>query len=267
MRCFQVFIVALFMLNLACNLAEPKKPTYFTGQIEYTYSYESDVLNIDSLSALKPSKSIFRFDLHNYQSQFFGQDTITYYYLEKINRALSKTNNKLDSVCQDYGVETDSLRSLRVYDGTQTILGYTTQIIEFQGKYFWNRYEVSKKHKISPATYSRHESYNWSVYGSQTEGGLILRSTHDFGRYSMIGQVCSIKVGKGLFHALDIPEGQVYQLYHKTTHIFQSYIVEMFVENARHSTTMTALFASILTNYFQNIYTSFYSTIGINRTL
>ena len=37
----------------------------------------------------------------------------------------------------------------------------------------------------------------------------------------------------------------------------------MFVENARYNTTMTALFAFISTNYYQNIYTSFYSAIGI----
>ena len=52
-------------------------------------------------------------------------------------------------------------------------------------------------------------------------------------------------------------------LYHKMTYIFQPNVVEVFVENARHSAAMASIFASITTNYFQNIYTPFYSIIGM----
>ena len=47
------------------------------------------------------------------------------------------------------------------------------------------------------------------------------------------------------------------------THIFQPNVVEVFVENARHSVTMSALFAYTTTNYFQNIYTPPYSIIDM----
>ena len=58
-----------------------------------------------------------------------------------------------------------------------------------------------------------------------------------------------------------------YQSYQKMTHIFQPNVVGVFVENARRSAAMAALFASTTTNYFQNIYTLFYSIIGITLAI
>lgn len=38
---------------------------YFTGTIEYAYTYSGDKLNIDSLSKTRPAIGIFRYDANN----------------------------------------------------------------------------------------------------------------------------------------------------------------------------------------------------------
>ena len=93
------------------------------------------------------------------------------------------------------------------------------------------------------------------IYRRIAEGRVFIASTDDaiIGTVSVIMRQHDLYIRGMAVHPNS--RGQkigwkLYQLYHKTTHIFQPNIVEMFVENARHSTTMTALFASILTNYF-----------------
>ena len=62
----------ILLLHVAgCNGHTEEK--YFTGEIEYRYTYESNVLNTDSLAKERPVKGIFRYDLANYQSRFQGK--------------------------------------------------------------------------------------------------------------------------------------------------------------------------------------------------
>ncbi len=190
--CISCLIIPLIFF-ISCRGNNEKPKNYFIGQIEYSYNYSSDFFNIDSLKLIKPWKSEFRYDLKNYQSKFIGKDTIAYYYSGNLNKCLSMANGVLDSLCEDYGIATDSIISFKVYDTNEKILGYECKIIEFQSKLFWNRYYVSKDLILAPATYNRHISYNWSFYGEKTQGGLILKLEHRFKKYTMYGIASGIK--------------------------------------------------------------------------
>ena len=173
---------------LHCNIT--KNTDYFTGQINYSYQYESSILNTDSLAQIRPKKSEFRYDLLNYQSIFFGKDTIAYYYDSALNKCLAVNKNNFE--CEDYSIQTDSIKSFKVYDAKEKILGQACTVLEFQGKYFWNRYYVSKELKIAPSTYNQHKAYNWKFYGEETDGGLILKLEHRFKDFTMHGMVTQI---------------------------------------------------------------------------
>lgn len=81
-----LFLIAIF--QLFCNRIEKEK--FFSGIIEYDYSYTSDSLNTDSLAKERPAKGIFRYDQENYQSSFTGKDTLTYYYSGSLNKCVEK---------------------------------------------------------------------------------------------------------------------------------------------------------------------------------
>jgi hypothetical protein len=179
---------------------------YFTGSIEYQYSYESNLVNADSLRKINPFKSFFRYDVYDYQSQFIGKDTYTYFYSGKLNKCISETNSTKNYECEDYGSYTDSIISFKVYDTDEKILGHRCKIIEYQTKYFWNRYYVSLDFKISPHTYQKHLAYNWSFYGDKANGGLILKLEHRFKKYTMSGIAVGIQEFDETFKANEIPE-------------------------------------------------------------
>lgn len=89
-----VSFIACKSLHNFDNKEVPFNTKYFTGIIKYKYTYESNVLNADSLKRIKPNKSLFRYDNNDYQSQFIGKDTLTYFYSGKLNKCLSETNSK-----------------------------------------------------------------------------------------------------------------------------------------------------------------------------
>jgi hypothetical protein len=96
-----------------CNSNKEEK--YFTGEVVYSYAYESNILNTDSLAKERPVKGIFRYDLNNYQSQFQGKDTFTYYYSGSLNKCLSQSGSSENFECEDYGINTDSVVSWKIY--------------------------------------------------------------------------------------------------------------------------------------------------------
>lgn len=198
------FISAFLIFQAGCGTKEAEK--YFTGTIEYTYTYSSDSLNGDSLSKLRPGKSDFRYDLYNYQSRFITRDTETYYYSGKLNKCLSARNNLKHYSCEDYSLVTDSVLSWKIYDTDELVLGQQCRILEMQKGNSWVRYYVSKKLKIAPATYRNHQSYNWDFYGEKAEGGLILKSEHRFKKFIMTGVAARIKKMKNNFVALELDE-------------------------------------------------------------
>ncbi|MFD2823166.1 hypothetical protein ACFS5M_05760 [Lacinutrix iliipiscaria] len=178
---FLCFCVTLFH----CNKNDEE---YFQGKIIYKYHYTSDSLNADSLNLNRIRKSIFQFNLNNYQSTFIDNDTTTYFYISKINKCLIKINSNLQQECEDYSLSTDSILHFKVYDTDEKILGHNCQVLEFQGKYFWNKYYVSKDVKIAPSTYRKHEAYNWKFYGEKVDGGMILKLEHRFKNFTMYGE-------------------------------------------------------------------------------
>jgi hypothetical protein len=209
---FLLLFSALILTNCTPNSGNQKADApadWFVGQIEYSYSYESDSLNIDSLAALKPWRSIFRYDTATYQSQFIGKDTFTYYYLSAINKAYYQKNSGSETDCEDYSQPTDSIHSFKVYDVPEKILGQACMVLEFQSNYFWNRYYVSKEQKIAPKTYQKHQAYNWSFYGEKAAGGLILGLEHRFKKYTMKGVATSIKQFPSQEQALQVPEAKI----------------------------------------------------------
>lgn len=201
MRNPALVFVSYFLLFLnSCS----NQPHYFTGEIKYQYTYESNTLNIDSLIKQKPHESIFRYDTLNYQSRFIGTDTITYYYSGKLNKCVSQTNSRKNFECEDYSITNDSIISFKIYDTDEIVLGHRCKIIEWQGKYFYNKFYVATDLNISPATYKKHLAYNWKFYGEKTEGGLILKSEHRFKNYTMKGVAVSINKEPNNFNALKI---------------------------------------------------------------
>src|SRR5215204_1119724 len=88
------------LLLFGCKRPEHK---YFTGTVEYAYTYSSDSLNADSLERARPAKGILRYDTLNYQSKFISSvDTNTNYYSGLHNKCLSQTNDTGNYECLDY---------------------------------------------------------------------------------------------------------------------------------------------------------------------
>jgi len=200
---FQISSI-IFLTSGLLLLSSCKKSHYFTGTIEYQYTYDSSTLNADSLAKFKPFKSEFRYDTINYQSRFFAGDTMTYYYSGQLGKCISQINSDKKFECEDYRIPTDSIISYKVYETEEKIMGHNCRIIEWQGKYFYNIYYVSTDFKITPGTYKEHVSYNWKFYGEKTGGGLILKSEHRFKNYTMKGSAVNIKEDVNDFKAFNI---------------------------------------------------------------
>lgn len=197
---FQILI--LVILITACN----SNKKYFTGTVDYAYTYTSDSLNTDSLALTRPVKSNFRYDESNYQSRFTGKDTQVYYYSGIVNKCVGKINNDPDYTCEDYSLATDSILSWKVYDTDEKILGYDCRILEIQKTTSWVKYYVAKKLIIAPVTYQKHKSYNWNFYGEKSNGGLILKLEHRFKRFTMKGVATNVVIEKTAFRALEISD-------------------------------------------------------------
>ena len=196
-----IFLIIIFIAS--CNDRANK---YFTGTVDYAYTYTSDSLNADSLAGTRPSKSILRYDELNYQSQFITADTLTNYYSGSLNKCLTQTGHSDNFMCEDYGGFTDSVLSYKIFDTDEKILGYSCKILEIQKKNSWLQYYVSNELKIAPATYRSHRSYNWDFYGEKANGGLILKSEHRFKFFTMKGITTAINKIDGDFDALGIDE-------------------------------------------------------------
>lgn len=183
-----------------------KKPdNYFIGTINYHYTYSSNLLNADSLTLVKPVESYLRYDENNYQSSFINADTIVYYYSGSYNKCISEKKGMQTYECEDYSVVTDSVLSFKLYDTSETVLGYKCRVLELQKKNSQVQYWVSTDLIISPATYKKHVSYNWDVYGEKAKGGLILKSLHHFPAYTMTGVATNV-AAKDKFKALEVDE-------------------------------------------------------------
>ena len=179
---------------------------YFTGTIDYNYTYTSDSLNTDSLSLIRPSKSNFRYDNNDYQSRFIGKDTEIYYYSGQLNKCIGKSSSQKNYDCEDYNLITDSVLSFKLYNTDEKILGYSCKILEIQKKNSWTQYYISKDLIISPTTYNKHKSYNWDFYGEKAGGGLILKSEHRFKHFTMKGMATDVTKQSKQFKALEIDE-------------------------------------------------------------
>jgi len=197
-----IIIAALFFTS--CSEQGNK---YFTGTIEYAYTYTSDSLNADSLARTRPSKSILRYDILDYQSKFItNNDTTINYYSGTLNKCLIGTNGSKNFECADYSSFTDSVLSYKIYNTDEKILGYSCRILEVQKKNSWLQYYVSNDLRIASATYRKHVSYNWDFYGDKANGGLILRSEHRFKYFTMKGIATAIEMKPADFKALEISE-------------------------------------------------------------
>jgi hypothetical protein len=201
-RYFQAGII--FLAGCSPHFASSGKAGHFTGTIEYKYTYESNSLNTDSLAKHKPYKSEIRFDTLNYQSRFFGKDTITYYYSGLSAKCITQINSQEQFECEDYRIATDTVISCKVYETKEKVLGHTCRIIKCQGKYFYNIFYVATELKMSPGTYKNHVAYNWKFYAEKTGGGIVLKSEHRFKNYTMKGIAVNIQSGGSEFKALSI---------------------------------------------------------------
>jgi hypothetical protein len=201
-RAILIVILILTAVMQACTGEAGRE--YFTGTVEYAYTYESNVFNTDSLRRERPSKGLFRYDENNYQSRFTGKDTITYNYSGFLNKCVSVLGNSNDYSCEDYSAETDSVLSWKLYDTTAKVMGQSCHILELQKKNSWVKYYVSRESFIAPATYRKHRSYNMDFYGDKANGGLILKMEHRFKYFTMKGEAVAVSNGDKDFSAFDI---------------------------------------------------------------
>jgi hypothetical protein len=200
-----ILLRSLLVLFIAgCGTSDYK---YFTGTIEYAYSYNSDALDADSLTRARFVKGVFRYDTLNYQSHFIGKDTATYYYSGKLNKSISKTDGNYE--CEDYGIANDSVLSYKLYNTDEKVLGYSCKILELQKKNSWVKYYVSDDLRIAPATYKHHRAYNWDFYGEKAGGGLILKMEHRLKIFTLSGLVTNLAMKDKNFTALEIGEEEL----------------------------------------------------------
>jgi hypothetical protein len=205
--------IALLLIIAATAACSGKSSQgYFTGTIEYAYTYESNVYNTDSLARERPSKGEFRYDETNYRSRFFGKDTFTYNYSGLLNKCVAVTGSGNDYTCEDYSAETDSVLSWKLYDTTAKVMGQSCRILEMQKKNSWVRYYVSRETSIAPATYNRHRSYNMDFYGDKAKGGLILKLEHRFKYFTMKGEAVAADRQNKSFSALDISDEKIQEI-------------------------------------------------------
>jgi hypothetical protein len=197
-------LTCLFSVFTGCGKAGKVK--YFTGTIEYTYSYTSDFLNADSLTNTRPVNGFFRYDEKNYQSRFIGKDTETYYYSGIRNKCIAEAGSPVEYDCEDYSVVTDSVLSTKIYNTDEKVLGYSCKILEIQKRNSSVKYYVSTDLRIAPVTYRLHKSYNWDIYGEKAEGGLILKLEHRFKSFTMSGIAKKPEIISENFNALEISD-------------------------------------------------------------
>ncbi|MBL7723502.1 MAG: hypothetical protein JNK27_05100 [Chitinophagaceae bacterium] len=202
MRSFAYILFIILIVLTGCN--SKNEGEYFSGEISYTYSYTSEILNADSISRIRPSKGFFRYDTANYQSSFTGADTFTYYYSGSLNKCLSESGSSKKYECEDYSIITDSVLSVKDYATEEEILGHPCRILELQKKNSWVKYYYATDLRIAPATYKNHKAYNWDIYGMKAEGGLILKMEHRFNKFVMSGVVNGLSIKKDDFGALEI---------------------------------------------------------------
>lgn len=200
------FIIPILMsFGFASCLSSKFNPS-FIGSIRYQYSYNSNILDVDSLRSVRPGVGLFRYDRSSYQSSFVGIDTLTYYYSGRINKCLSQVGNSTSFECEDYGLHTDSILFIKDYSCNEKILGYSCRILEIQKKASWVRYYYATDLHIAKATYKNHRSYNWDAYGNSAKGGLVLKLEHRFARFTMTGIAVEIDKQGNAFKALQITD-------------------------------------------------------------
>ena len=179
---------------------------YFQGEIHYKYSYETETKNLGYIISIRPKTGVFKYDLAHYQSNFYGADTMMYYYSAAANRAAHSKNGAFEVHCQDYSQNPDPLVSYKVYETDEKILGQSCKVIEFQSRSSLNKYWVSKEQFLAPATYKDHLAYNWAFYGQQARGGIILKLEHQFQEFTMKGIATKLVPYKNGERAWDISE-------------------------------------------------------------
>jgi hypothetical protein len=203
-------LILMLLITGACN--NSKHEEYFSGEVVYSYTYENSILNTDSLAKERPVKGIFRYDGNNYQSQFQGKDTFTYYYSGSLNKALSQAGSSLHYECEDYGIATDSVLSWKLYPAEEKVFGQHCDILELQKKTSFVKYYVSREEKTAPPTYQKHKAYNWDFYGEKANGGLILKMEHRFTIFTMKGIATDLKKQDAKFKALEIDEKKMIEI-------------------------------------------------------
>lgn len=206
------YLYMLMVLLIHTGCGNKGRQDYFTGSIEYAYTYSSDSLNTDSLTKARPAKGIFRYDLDNYQSQFLGKDTFTYYYSGNLNKALSLAGSGPGYECEDYTIATDTVTGWRLYDTDEKILEQNCSVLELQKGNSLVKYFISKEKKVAPGTYRKHRAYNWDVYGEKAGGGLILKMEHRFKYFNMKGTATMIKDEPAGFKALEMDEREFLEI-------------------------------------------------------
>lgn len=202
---YTYFLISLLLFAYT-GCVKKAKEKYFTGTVEYTYTYISDSLNTDSLKRLRPANGYFRYDTGNYQSRFTGADTFTYYYSGNLNKCLSEPGSSKKYECEDYSIMSDSVLSVKDYSTKEEILGYPCRILELQKKNSRVKYYYTTDLRVAPLTYKNHKAYNWDVYGTKAGGGLILKMEHRFSKFVMSGLADNLSIKKGDFKALEIEE-------------------------------------------------------------
>ncbi len=210
MKYYLLLFCCIFLLSCSQTQQEsPKTPTtskYFQGEIHYNYDYASETRNLGYIRSKRPKSGVFKYDLQHYQSNFYGATQRSYYYSGITNHAISSVDGAFDIKCTDYGINPDSLLHFEVHPTDVKIQGQACMIVEYQTVNVYTRYHVSKEVFLAPDVYQKHLAYNWSLYGQQGKGGIILKAEHFFDQFTMIGEVSKIVRYENGESAWDITE-------------------------------------------------------------
>ncbi len=201
----------IFFLNVVIffNCSTVEEFPEFEGFINYQYTYESDSLNVDTLTKYRPTSSEFYYKDSLYFSSFISKTRDSYVVNGKTGFAWYLSSETDTAVCEDYTKRTESIKTFRTLPSKETVLGYDTRILEIEGQNSTTRFWVSTDLKVNPENFAKHQAYNWYFYLQKADGGIILKTEHEFPKFTMNGiatKIIEMSVPDSVFH---IPENTV----------------------------------------------------------
>jgi hypothetical protein len=185
-------IITILAASSYWGCASPESP-YFEGVVSYTYSYQSDALDADSLRTVYPKTSDFYYSGPNYKSVFQAQELEEYIYFGENGKCYTRDTTGSGFLCEDYSKPTDTVFQLELRESDEVIPGHACQLLAVKAGGFDSEFYFSPEIRLPPESYRLHEAYNWRAIMEKTGGGMILKSVHHFEDFTMTGVATALR--------------------------------------------------------------------------